>query len=441
MKEVFVADQQVSAAEIHNTDASHAPATRLSGRRLLLARVMLFLLAIGTIGIYITSIPGRYDLLRSYALAHIVGLGQLGFSGASFALYFITFDLVSMVVFSLTALIIFLRRSDEWMTMFTSIALVIYGAFSLFFFFSQGRFQSPENFLLTLMQALGLGLTFTYYYVFPSGRFIPRWTLLLTAVYIAWACTWFFYPAADIHTWPLSFSYIVITAFCAAGIFAQFYRYRRVSNATQRQQTKWVVFGLTVIALGWTCFNLFRLFLPAGFTQTLIDVVGIPLVTICQFVVPVSLGIATLRFRLWDVDPLINRVLVYIILTGVLAAIYFGLVILLQFLLRGLIGLTNDISIVASTLAIAALFQPLRHRIQAIIDRRFYRRKYDAVKALATFTLALRHEVDLDQLRVDLLAVIEETMQPSHASLWLRENKPSWERNTRLLPLIEDNQR
>lgn len=230
MKETYIAGQQPS--EAHTIDASHLPTTRLSGRRLLLARAIGFVLAAGTIVIFVTSIPSRFDLLRSYALAHLVGLGQLGLSGASFALYFIAFDLFSIVIFSLTALIIFWRRSDDWMTMFTSVALVIYGAFSTFFFFSQGRFQTPENVPLTLVQALGLGLTFTYYYLFPSGRFIPRWTCVPTVVYIAWACTWFFYPSANIHTWPLVYSFVVVAVFIATGIFAQFYRYRRVSDAT-----------------------------------------------------------------------------------------------------------------------------------------------------------------------------------------------------------------
>ena len=138
---------------------------------------------------------------------------------------------------------------------------------------------------------------------------------------------------------------------------------------------------------------------------------------------PLSFGFAMLRYRLWDIDVLINRTLVYGALTASLALIYLGLVIGLQYLLRGLINQTNNVAIVISTLAIAALFQPLRHRIQEVIDRRFYRRKYDAARTLAAFSAVLRNEVDLDQLGEQLVTVVEDTMQPAHVSLWLRKSE------------------
>ena len=121
-----------------------------------------------------------------------------------------------------------------------------------------------------------------------------------------------------------------------------------------------------------------------------------------------------------------------------LSLIYFGLVIGLQSLLRGLINQTTDVAIVVSTLVIAALFQPLRRRLQAIIDRRFYRRKYDATRTLAAFSATLRNEVELNQLREQLVAVVQETMQPAHVSLWLRPPEPSRKRQTWLLARIDE---
>jgi len=131
-----------------------------------------------------------------------------------------------------------------------------------------------------------------------------------------------------------------------------------------------------------------------------------------------------LRSRLWDIDVLINRTLVYGLLTASLLAVYLVLVFAGQTLLSSLFGHNNDLVLVGSTLIVAALFQPLRHRIQQVIDRRFYRRKYDAQKTLAAFSATLRGEVNLEQLHEHLIAVVQETMQPAHVSLWLRTPQP-----------------
>ena len=143
--------------------------------------------------------------------------------------------------------------------------------------------------------------------------------------------------------------------------------------------------------------------------------------------VPVAVGIAVLRFRLYDIDILINRTLVYGSLTVTLVALYFGGIVVLQRFFVLLTGQKSTLAVVASTLLIAALFTPLRRRIQGFIDRRFYRRKYDARKTLEAFSSKLRDETDLDALSEDLTSVVRETMQPAHVSLWLRPDQPRQE--------------
>jgi hypothetical protein len=139
---------------------------------------------------------------------------------------------------------------------------------------------------------------------------------------------------------------------------------------------------------------------------------------------PIAIGIAILRYRLYEIGTLINRTLVYGSLTAMLVALYFGGIIVLQRVFVALTGEQSTLAVVASTLLIAALFNPLRHRIQAFIDRRFYRRKYDAAKTLEGFSAKLRDETDLDALSDDLVGVVRETMQPAHVSLWLRPDTP-----------------
>ncbi|HLX56265.1 MAG TPA: hypothetical protein VKR83_04505, partial [Ktedonobacteraceae bacterium] len=215
-------------------------------------------------------------------------------------------------------------------------------------------------------------------------------------------------------------------------IYSQIYRYRRVSTPVQRQQTKWIVLGVTV-AVGYVI-GISVIFLLISSLQnpnpnSLGGVIGSIVFTDILFsvgflLIPLSIGFSILRYRLYDIDLLINRTLVYGSLTALLALLYFGLIVALQALFQGLFHQNNAVAIVVSTLVIAALFQPLRRRIQSIIDRRFYRRKYDAAKTLAAFSATLRNEVDLTELSEHLLTVVQETMQPSHVSLWLPPAKP-----------------
>ena len=204
-------------------------------------------------------------------------------------------------------------------------------------------------------------------------------------------------------------------------------RFRR-ARGKERLQLKWVVYTAALVAMSF----LVSFMLPEQVPRVIQDAVF--LLGVAAFAgIPIAAGVAILRYRLYDIDLLINRTLVYGSLTVLLAAVYVGGVAATQTIFRALTGQEQQpqLAIVASTLVIAALFNPLRRRIQAFIDRRFYRRKYNAAKTLEAFSAKLRDETDLDALNAELVGVVRETMQPAHVSLWLRpDTAPNRQRLT-----------
>jgi hypothetical protein len=268
--------------------------------------------------------------------------------------------------------------------------------------------------------------------LFPDGR-LPssrwRWVAWLTTIVVAVGTILVaFSPGATRGLGPISNPLgiesvpnvvrLVELLIFALGLVAGGSLFARLPYATwvERQQIKWFAYAITVTASG------------AILTYTVGEALGIPWVRGLGFVVvmaglvgiPTSVGIAIFRYRLYDIDILINRTLVYGALTALLVAVYVGSVVSLQGALRALTGQESQLAVVASTLLIAAIFNPLRRRVQAFVDRRFYRRKYDARKTLEAFSAKLRDETDLDALSDELVGVVRETMQPAHVSLWLR---------------------
>jgi hypothetical protein len=200
-------------------------------------------------------------------------------------------------------------------------------------------------------------------------------------------------------------------------------RYRR-SGGEERQQIKWITFAASVVAVLYAIAMIASFFFPEESWTTAGSVWWLNLLTYAVLssftLVPIAVGIAVLKYRLYEIDIIINRALVYVSLTVMLVAIYLGGIVLLQRVFVALTGQRSTLAVVASTLLIAALFNPLRRRIQSFIDRRFFRSKYDAAKTLEAFSAKLRNDSDLDALSDDLVGVVRETMQPAHVSLWLR---------------------
>jgi hypothetical protein len=426
--------------------------TRLHHRRLVLARIIWGVLVAFALGLFVVSLQGFIAQFQTLCTGGACNSGQLspdalttlqhvGLSLGEYVAFNVALILMATLLSYAVALLLILRRSDDWMALLVALMLVYFvpGSITNTAVLSQWVGPAFASILSTISGQLSLVLLVLVFYLFPNGRFVPRWTRWVMMVLIGVSLLFLIFPSTS-AIWLNDVAGVLYFGALISLVIAQIYRYRRVSSPLQRQQTKWVVYSLAMtILLVVGVLSLPQLLvpalrqagsLPASISNSIGSLLLLPL--------PLAFGIAILRYHLYDIDILINRTLVYGTLSAILALVYFGLILALQYLLRGIINQNNDVAIVISTLLIAALFQPLRRRIQTIIDRRFYRRKYDAAKTLEAFSATLRQEVDLDTLREHLLAVVQETMQPTHISLWLRNPEPSRARNTRRLPSIDE---
>lgn len=358
-------------------------------------------------------------------------LAQLHLSLSAYAAYFVTLNVMVSLLSWGIGILLFWHKSDEWMGLFIALLLILWGgngvSNSLSGLWMPSPPSSPFAFLLSVISAaqwIGLG---AFLLTFPTGRFAPRWSAGLLVLWI----TSFLQPSLQplisnsstmIILQGVVFLLETVLIFGGA-LFIVVYRYRSVFNASQRQQTKWVVYAAIAWFITYLVGTALTNLLPVqSLYQLLSPTITILLPAVFMFM---GLGFAILRYRLWDIDAIINRTLVYGALTTILTLTYVGVILLSHALTQAITGQTDypPVVIVGSTLLIIALFNPLRRRIQTLIDRRFYRRKYDARKVLAAFATSLRTEVDLTNLSDQLVRAVEETMQPSHISLWLRHDR------------------
>jgi hypothetical protein len=415
---------------------------RVPGRWIVLARLGWGALVVLTLAIFFVSLPVYLTQLQTPCAGTACGYQQLtseqagtlkgiGLFPAVYTAYRVTLTLALLMVCVVLSTLIIWRRSGDRMALIVALFLVTLAPFAVMLNVSASPspWQVPNEYLSFFFVALFL-LVFS---LFPTGQFVPRWMLWILIVFLTLQIPFtFFPPLATLQISAVSLSFLVSPlGELAILVVVQVYRYRRLSSPLARQQTKWVVFGfavpITFMVLGIVPYLIFpQLAVPGS--------LYLPAYAAVQdflfLLIPLSFGFAMLRSRLWEIDVLINRTLVYGTLTLLLTWIYVSLVIGLSALLRSIISYDSPVAIVISTVAIYFLFQPLRRRIQQVIDRRFYRRKYDAAKVVATFSATLRQEVDLEPLREHLLTVVLETMQPTHVSLWLRPPEPARKHQT-----------
>jgi hypothetical protein len=431
---------QVNSGEqpARSPKAAGAATTRLAGAQRLVARVVWLVLVLPGAGLFLAGLPVYYQELQkacadpltcgslngSLPAEGLRALAQMGLPASGYAMLLTVFFALITAVWWIAGFLLFWRRSDDWMALFAAFVLVI----ASLTFTNNALYALAYTYPLLALPVstlafLGQTSILVFFLLFPNGRLTPRWMGIFLPVIVIYEFGEAF-PAGKDHfdtLLPSGLYLLVTVAVNGSIVVAQIYRYARVSTPLQRQQTKWVIFGVAILvgvslillAITWLLPLDQTIFLPELWT------ISLPIATLA---VPLAIGFSIARYRLYDIDTLINRALVYGSLTVSLALIYASLVIGLGELARLFTGQfgNNPLVIVASTLAIAALFQPLRRRLQALIDRRFYRRKYDAARTLDAFSATLRNEVDLQSLSEHLTTVVRETMQPAHISLWLR---------------------
>jgi hypothetical protein len=398
-------------------------------------RVVWVLLALNSIWTFAWTLYLTRQFVDNPPARIAQGLVELGWTSDFYFWFNVVFISIYYGVFFAIALVIFLLRPHERMALFSAVFLLAFGAANAYIpapEYITFWVTAPISYITTylLINMLSWPLLVLFFALFPNGRFAPKWIRYIALYGFSFSVAWGLFPQAFATPsgWFLVVVILSIIIVFGASLYAQVWRYRHYSTPLQRQQTKWLVYGLALIVIVTLAQIVTTLIVlpssspPPGLTVFL-DLVGV-VGNLAYVLIPISVGFAILRYRLWDIDVLIRRTLTYGILTALLVGIYFGSVVALQrifALVTG--GQQNEIVTVVSTLAIAALFIPLRNKIQELIDRRFYRKKYDAQQVLARFSEAVRDETDLEQLTARLMQVVDETMQPTKVSVWLKSSQ------------------
>jgi hypothetical protein len=396
------------------------------------------LLVLFNLSILLVGTPAYYKRLSSMCLSDCayfqlsqldaLALGKLHLSLPFYASYMTGLTFFAILASLFLASTVFWRKSRTGMAVFMSFALVALGPT----FFAVLAEALTENYpLLSLpvriLQAFGVWSLVIFCYLFPNGHFYPRGTYLFAFLLAIPAVAFLFNSITSIllaNSGVGLFILLVMVVALLAGIVAQILRYKNISGPVEHQQVKWVVFGISFLAFGATVYAVSPLIFPLlrepGILNLLYYLIAGTFNVLCLLLFFSSFAIAILRYRLWDIDILIHRTLVYGSLTAALVVIYLSSIIFFTEIFRSITGGSSQVAIVISTLGISALFNPLRHRIQNLIDRRFYRQKYDSEKIMSTFSITLRNEVDLNRLSNQLIVIVQETMHPESISLWIK---------------------
>ncbi len=399
---------------------SEAVPLRLQGHRLTMARVTWLTVALIAIAAIISAIPPYYDELRTVCgdlpnshcdywqltPGNVRSLERLGLSIDDYAAFTLSGHLLSSLVFFAVGALIIWHKSDEWMGLFASALLIVIGSFGISdTMVSALVSEHPEWRWLTaplgLAQWPALGV---FLLSFPDGRFVPRWSRLMVLLWVAQVGFFVLPPPYNFDNWPPALAATELLLTYGGTLAVQAYRYRRLSDKVVRQQTKWLVFGVSAALLLVFAYNSLPSLIPAlGMPDSPYQLAGASFTMLFFTSIPVSVGIAVLRYRLWDIDPIINRALVYGTLTAGVVSIY----VLVVGYLGAVFPTGGNLAIsLLATVIVAIIFDPLRERVQRGINRLMYGERDEPYAVLSR--LGRRMEATLDP--VEALPVLVETV-------------------------------
>jgi signal transduction histidine kinase len=415
-------------------DQQSAPAKPLRGRSLILARAVWIVVAVLAVSFFVAGIPSEFAMFQTICQpacttgqlspAGLHALRDLGLSLDFYAAYAVVLDVVFAAVYGTVAAVIFWRKPADRMALFVSFALLTFGT---------ANFPDTINALATehsawwwpvaFLNFLGAASFGFFLYLFPDGRFVPRWTRWVAFAWIAWQLPKYWFPSwasSDLNSWP---GWLAVTVWAVAlgtVVYAQVFRYRRVSNAVQRQQIKWVVFGISAAVMAFLGIAVtLSAFAPTPTSSSTVAtiLVGYALVYAAMLLIPLSIGVAILRQHLWDIDLIINRTLVY----GALTASVILLYVLVVGGLGGLVQVRGNlaISLLATGLA-AVLFQPLRYRLQRGVNHLMYGERDDPYAVLSRLGSRLESTLAPDAMLPAVAKTVRETLRLPYAEIQLK---------------------
>jgi hypothetical protein len=356
--------------------------------------------------LFTLAVPVRQlELARTFgnmSPAQELVLSDLGVSGQQHAGAVLFVEIGVFIAFLTVALLIFWRRSNDWVAIFVSASLVSYIVWISPAIDTLARVGPGWHFTSNLIQAVGTVCAVTFFYIFPDGRFVPRWTRYLPLAFVSAGLAWLAFPQspfnlADPFRLPIA-SFVVMMSCWFLGMGTQVYRYVRVASPVQKQQTKMVLFGVAVAILSYLTFGFDRFALPLlaepRYANVVYDLIGVPIFLLTVIVIPIAFAVSILRYRLWDIDLIINRALVYATLTAVLGGLYTTSITLSQRLFVALTGERSDAAIVLTTLIVASAFTPARAQLQVIVDR-YLKQPPDPAESLRAFEKQVRSVIEV----------------------------------------------